>query len=229
MDVCKPFGNIDKAKILVIGHDPRLQRSDAQTQYAFFLNYLRKPPPIHPSERHKYDFASSVVSYVQHLGGPSVSLEDMFFTNLCNEFLEHPIGGGTVLIPDEAAERGTQAIEGILSGKSFKVMLPMAPQVFYHLMRLGFIVNIDENLQTFLKRAQPSPVASVRKAYVPIGRSPFLTVCGRKYYYRSDSIPVIPVVHVKQWPLNSRMEPHYGSLMRMATTNARACLKNAAP
>ena len=224
MDACRPFGSIDKARILIIGHDPRLQRSDTQAQYAFFLNYLEKPRPTHPAERHKYDFASSVVNYVRQLGGPSIWLEDMFFTNLCNEFLEHPINSGTVLITDEAAKRGAQAIESILSGGSFKVILPMAPQVFYHLVRLGFVANPDENLLTFLRAARPSPAAVVRKAYVPVGRSPFLGICGRKYRHRSDGVPIIPVVHVKQWPLNNRMEPHYGSLMRMAATNVKACL-----
>ena len=224
MNSCRPFGNIDKARILVIGHDPRLQRSDAQAQYAFFLNYLEEPRPTRPSERRKYDFASSVFNYVRHLGGPSVELEDMFFTNLCNEFLERPIAGGTVLITNDAAERGTQAIEGILSSGSFKVILSMAPQVLYHLVRLGFVANPDENLLAFLRTARPSPAAAIRKAYVPVGRSPFLKVCGRKYYHKSDEVPLIPVVHVKQWPLNKRMKPHYGSLMGIATTNARTCL-----
>ena len=224
MNSCKPFGNIDKARILVIGHDPRLRRSDAKTQYAFFLSYLEKQRPTRPSERRKYDFASSVVNYIRHLGGPSVALEDMFFTNLCNEFLEHPIAGGTVFITDDAAERGTQAIEGMLSSGSFKVILSMAPQVLYHLVRLGFIANPDENLRTFLITARSSPATANRKAYVPVGRSPFLKVCGRKYYHRNDGVPIIPIVHAKQWPLNKRMEPHYGSLMRMATKHARACL-----
>ena len=224
MNSCRPFGNIDKARILVIGHDPRLQRSDAQAQYAFFLNYLEEPRQTRSSERRKYDFASSVVNYIRHLGGPSVALEDMFFTNLCNEFLERPIAGGTVLITDDAAERGIQAIEGILLSGSFKVILSMAPQVLYHLVRLDFVTNPDENLLAFLKTARPSPAATIKRAYVPVGRNPFLEVCGRKYYHRSDGVPIIPIVHVKQWPLNNRMEPHYGPLMRMAATNARACL-----
>ena len=224
MNSCRPSGNIDKARILVIGHDPRLKRSDAQAQYAFFLNYLKEPRPTCPAERRKYDFASSVVSYIRYLGGPSVSLEDMFFTNLCNEFLELPTFGGTVLITDDVAERGTQAIEDILSSGSFKVILSMAPQVLYHLVRLGFVANPDENFLAFLRAARPSPAAVDRKAYVPIGASPFLMVCGRKYYHRGDGVPLIPVLHVKQWPLNKRMEPHYGSLMRIATTNTRACL-----
>ena len=224
MNSCRPFGSIDKARILVIGHDPRLQRSDAQAQYAFFLNYLDEPRPTRPSERRKYDFASSVVNYARYLGGSSVALEDMFVTNLCNEFLEPPIGGRTVLITDAVAEKGARAIEGILSGGSFKVILSMAPQVLYHLVRLGFVANPDETLLAFLRTARPSPSAAGRKAYVPVGTSPFLRVCGRTYYHRSDRVPLIPVVHVKQWPLGKMMKAHYGSLMETAATNTQACL-----
>jgi hypothetical protein len=224
MNFCRPFGNIDKAKILVIGHDPRLQRSDAEAQYAFFLNYLEQSRPVRTSEGRKYDFASSVVNYIRHLAASSTALEDMFFTNLCNEFLEHPTISGTVLITDDAAERGIQAIEGILSRGSFKVILSMAPQTLYHLVRLGFVANPDENLLAFLRMARPSPAAAVRGAYVPVGRSAFLMVCGRRYHHRRDGVPLVPILHAKQWPLNKLMEPHYGSLMGMAATNTRACL-----
>lgn len=226
MNACKPFGDIDKAKILVIGHDPRLQRSDAQASYSFFLDYLGRLPPTRTSERRKYEFASSTVSYIQHLGGPGVLLEDMFFTNLCNGFLGRPIGRGTVLITDNAADRGIQDIEDILARGSLELILPMAPQVFYHLVRTGFVTDSNENLRDFLMRAQPRSTAKERKAYEPIGRSPFLLVCGRMYSHRRDYIPIIPIVHAKQWPLNSKMEPHYGLLMIMAATNAQALLRN---
>lgn len=224
MNSCRPFGNTDKARILVIGHDPRLRRSDSQAQYAFFLDYLEESPPTRHSERRKYDFASSVVNYVRHLAGPSVGLDDVFFTNLCNEFLERPSAGGTVLIQDGPAERGVQAIEGVLSSGSFKVILPMSPQVLYHLVRLGFVADPDEDSLTFLRMARPSPAAIRRNAYVPVGRSPFLKACGRMSFHRGDGVPIVPILHAKQWPLNARMEPHYGSLMRMAAENTRACL-----
>ncbi len=228
MNACKPFGDAGKAKILVIGHDPKLQRSDAQAQYAFFLDYLQRPPPILPSERRKYDFASAVVRYTNYLAGTNLLLKDMLFTNLCNEFLERPIGRGTVLITDDAADRGIQAIKSMLRGGSFKLILSMTPQVFYHLARTGFITHLNENLSEFFKRAQPRLSARERKAYVPSGQSPFLLVCGRIYNYRRDQTPIIPVVHVKQWPLNAKMEPHYGLLMKGAATNAKALLRDSA-
>jgi len=54
-------------------------------------------------------------------------LEQMYFTNLCSEILDHPSSGGTVLIRDDVADRGIQAIENALSLGSFKVILPMSP------------------------------------------------------------------------------------------------------
>jgi len=227
MSHCKPYGNVKRAKILVIGHDPRLQRSEAQAQYAFFLDCLEQPIPKPYPERRKYGLASSAVAYIKHLAGRFISLEAIYFTNLCNEFLCHPYGSGTVFIPEDHADRGIDAIEDALSQGSFKVILPMTPQVFYHLVRTGFVADSSEEVISFLRRARASPTASARKAYDPVGRSPFLTVCGQKYHHRNDLTPVIPVLHVKQWPLNSRMRPHYGCLMEMATRNIRLCLRSA--
>ncbi len=224
MSSCKPYGDVSKAKVLVIGHDPRLQRSEAQAQYAFFLDYLEKPIPLSPAEKRKYGLASSVVSYIRYLTGSALLLQDIYFTNLCNEFLKHPYGGGTLLITEGLANRGVAKIERTLLQGTFKLILSMTPQVFYHLVRTGFVANIDESLIEFLSKARPSELAKQRKAYQPSGRSPFLTVCGGKYYYHNDQIPIIPIVHVKQWPLNSRMAPHYDPLMKMAVTNATECL-----
>ena len=37
-----PFGDLHKATILVIGHDPRLQKSMAEAEYAFFFEFLKE-------------------------------------------------------------------------------------------------------------------------------------------------------------------------------------------
>lgn len=151
-------------------------------------------------------------------------LEQMYFTNLCSEILDHPSSGGTVLIRDDVADRGIQAIENALSLGSFNVILPMSPQVFYHLARTGFVADSDENLGRFLKKAQLKPAISERGAYEPTAKSPFLLVCGRRYHHRNDLTPIIPIVHVKQWPLNSRMNNHCGPLMKEAMVNIRRSL-----
>lgn len=35
MKFVKPYGNLDKAKVLVIGHDPRLIKSETIAEYCF--------------------------------------------------------------------------------------------------------------------------------------------------------------------------------------------------
>jgi hypothetical protein len=222
MSQCKPYGDPKRACVMVIGHDPRLQNSNTEASCAFFLDYLDKQPRSNKaSEKRKCELAKAVVSYVRYLVGASLPLEDMYFTNLCNTFLDRSISKGTVLIPNELANRGVEEIEKAISRGSFKVILVMAPQVFYHLIRTGFVADSNKNLE---RSFSPSPSAIEKRDYKPSSKSPFLKVCGEIYHHRNDSIPIIPILHVKQWPLNAKMEPHYGSLMCNAAKNARCCL-----
>lgn len=92
MSVVKPFGNVNTATILVIGHDPRLQRSQAEAEVAFFLDYLARPRPASRSEARKYDLAQAVRDYVNELAGREVPPAELYVTNLCNEFLNRPSG-----------------------------------------------------------------------------------------------------------------------------------------
>ncbi|MBI4295177.1 MAG: hypothetical protein HY669_03320 [Chloroflexi bacterium] len=222
-NLCNPYGDPKRAKVFVIGHDPRLRQGKAEAKYAFFLEYLERPYPSSASERRKYDLACAAIDYIKHLSGAFLSLNDMYFTNLCNEFLERPSGGGIVLIRNEVANRGIEEIDKALSLGAFKVILPMSPQVFYHLVRTGFVSNRDENLRTFLERARPKPEASERGACEPVGKSPFLLVCGRMYHHRNDLTPVIPIIHVKQWPLKAKMQA-FCAPMKMAARNVFAIL-----
>lgn len=36
---CKDYGELSKAKVLVIGHDPRLRANDTIAEYYFFADY----------------------------------------------------------------------------------------------------------------------------------------------------------------------------------------------
>lgn len=131
MRAVKPFGALDRATILLIGHDPRLQRSDAEAEVALFMNYLLRPKPGQRSEARKYELAQAVLHYVAELAGREVRLEELFVTNLCNEFLPHAPAGATVLIPDAQAQRGVQEIARTVAAGRFRVVLPMSQQVFY--------------------------------------------------------------------------------------------------
>ncbi|HUS69145.1 MAG TPA: hypothetical protein VM075_00005, partial [Anaerolineae bacterium] len=130
---CRPFGKAASARVFVIGHDPRLHRSDAHAETVLFLDYLSRPKPTVRSEARKYGLAATAVGYVRGLTGGRVAFEEMYFTNLCNEFLPHAPKGGTVLIPDEIADRGIAEIEKALARGKPQVIIPMSLQVFYHL------------------------------------------------------------------------------------------------
>jgi len=197
MNATQPFGDLTTATILVIGHDPRLQRSQAEAQVAFFLDYLARPRPASRPEASKYDLAKAVVDYVGALAGREVSLNELHATNLCNEFLEHAPGSGTVLIPDDLARRGVQQITQAVTLGHFKIILPMAVQTFYHLCRLGFIDEESEVVRRFVHDASPRASQAAQGIYVQSGRAPFLAVCGGRFHHHG--VPVVPIVHVRQW------------------------------
>ena len=213
MTTVSPFGDIHTATILVIGQDPRLQRSQAEAETAFFFDYLARPRPASRSEARKYDLAKAVWDYAGDLAGRDVSLEELYVTNLCNQFLDHTPGSGTVLIPDDVARRGVEQIAQTVADGDFKVILPMAVQTFYGLCRWSFIDEGDSELIVrFLKGARPRPSKAEQGVYVQSGSAPFLAVCGRRFHHRG--VPVVPIVHVKQWPLKPRMVKYKGPMER---------------
>jgi len=58
----------------------------------------------------------------------------------------------------------------------------MPVQVFYHLCRLGFIVEDDESIQTFRNKACLSSSNAAQGIYASFGLTPFLKVCGRCFH-----------------------------------------------
>lgn len=224
MSSVQPFGDPTIATILVIGHDPRLQNSLAEAEKAFFFEYLEKyqvSPSYRPYAR-KYDLAHAVWDYVSELAGRRISLDQLYVTNLCNEFLPSSRGRGTVLIPDNLAERGVYEISQIVSHGNFRLILPMAVQVFYHLCRSGFLDEKDELILTFIHKAGPVFSKAEKGVYKTTGTAPFLDVCGKLFHHRG--IPLIPIVHVKQWPLKKRFA-RYAEPMEAAKRGVRAALE----
>lgn len=223
MSVAKSFGDLDQATTLVIGHDPRLQHSQAEAEYAFFFGYLGGPRPTYGPSAAKYDLAKTVWDYVSELAGCQVSLEALYVTNLCNTFLAHTPGSGTVLIPDELARRGTEQIAQAVAAGRFKIILPMAVQTFYHLCRWEFIDERSDLVDRFLAGARPQPPKAAQGIYVQSGQAPFLAVCGRRFHHQG--VPVVPIVHIKQWPLRARMVKYTGP-MQQAQQQVRAVLSS---
>jgi hypothetical protein len=211
----EPFGNLRKATILVIGHDPRLQKSQARAEKAFFFEYLEKYQdcPTFGPEARKYCLANAVWDYVNDLAGRHIDLDQLYVTNLCNEFLSSSQGKGTVLIPDDKAEAGVKEIDHTVLNGHFDLILPMSVQVFYHLVRLGFVDENSDMIHSFLCSARPRQSALEHNVYSTVGKAPFLEVAGKLFHHRG--IPLVPIIHVKQWPLNDRFT-HYIDPMESA-------------
>ena len=220
-DQCRPFGDPATARVFVVGHDPRLQRSDAEAATVFFLDYLGRPKPSVRSEARKYELAAATVEYVRELTGGKVAVGEMYFTNLCNEFLPHAPKGSTVLIPDEEADRGIAEIEKALSVDEPQIIIPMSLQVFYHLARARFVEMERGEREQFLRKAAPRPRDAQRGAYVQSTPRTFLDVCGRQFLHRGT--PVVPVLHVKTWPLRGPFKA-YESTMEDAVARISGCI-----
>jgi hypothetical protein len=220
MSATKPFGNPETATIFVIGHDPRLQYSVAEAEFAFFLQYLLKPKPTWKPEAKKYELAQGVVNYISQVCGQSVSLPELLVTNLCNEFLPHTPNSGTVLIPEDLAKQGVEDIGRLVNRGRFQLILSMAVQPFYHLCRLGFIDDDTDTIKQFVTSARPNPTKAKQSIYVPTGKAPFLTVCGQPFHHQH--VPVVPILHVKQWPLKKSMIRYAEPMQQAAQAVAEA-------
>ena len=223
MSAVQPFGEFRTATILIIGHDPRLQNSQAEAEKAFFFEYLEnyQARPTYGPDARKYDLAHAVWDYVNKLAGCLIPLDQLYVTNLCNEFLPSSQGGGTVLIPDQLAERGVEAIRAVISQGNFRLILPMSVQTFYHLCRLGFLDEKNDKILAFINKARPTSPKIDLGVYKTSGKAPFLEVCGRLFHHQG--IPLVPIVHVKQWPLKTRAI-RYAEPMQQAKHEVRKAL-----
>ena len=224
MNATKSFGDLQTAKVFVIGHDPRLQKSTAEAEFAFFFEYLKRYDecPTFGPDAKKYGLAKGVWDYINELANRQLPLEAFYVTNLCNEFLPPSRGRGTILIPDDLAQKGVEAIYKIIAQGNFSVIVSMSMQTFYHLCRLGFLDD-DERIETYVKTAQPKPVKAEQGSYVAKGKAPFLKVCGQRFHHRG--IPVVPILHVKMWPIKPRFI-RYTEPMQKAKNEISAILRS---
>jgi len=199
----KPFGDRSKARVLVIGHDPRLQRSDTIAEYCFFADYFFGGIPAEKSELKKYELAGSVFSYARWLTSDIYTVDEFILTNLCNKALEHTPKGKIVFIPEECAKEGLETIREILESSRIEIILAMSEQVNYWLQKLQFYSSGDD----YLGQSEPKSQAAEQGYYEPVGRSPFLKICGNKYL--AEGIALFPVLHVKQYPLKGHIKANY--------------------
>jgi hypothetical protein len=66
----------------------------------------------------------------------------------------------------------------------------------------------------FVAGARPRASKAEQGTHVQSGKAPFLAVCGQRFHHRG--VPVVPIVHVKSWPLKPRMVRYTEPMERAA-------------
>jgi hypothetical protein len=199
-------GDLSLAKILVVGHDPRLNKSDTLAERTFFADYFFKQIPAQRSELAKYRLAAAVFSYISHLTSYRYSASQIVLTNLCNSSLPHAPKGKTVYIPEAEAKKGIQTIQSIFSQADIELIFLMSNQVNYWLQKLGFYPAVRD----YILGAEPKTKGVTHKDpyYDPKRSRAFTEICG-KQYRTVDGRKIIPILHVKNWPLPAKLVPAY--------------------
>jgi hypothetical protein len=198
-----------EAKILLIGHDPRLQESDSLAEYCLFADYYFKPKPLDSAERRKYKVAETAFKHIAYVTKDNIRPKEVYITNLCNEALDHPPKGKTAFIPLEKAAAGIIHIRRILTeNSSIQFVFPMSLQVNYWLQELGFYGSDND----FLRHSEPKQRGIDNKPsyYEPFKNRAFTIICGKQYKVNEGQQIVIPILHSKNFPLRGRLIATYG-------------------
>jgi hypothetical protein len=191
------------AQALLIGHDPRLQKSDTQAPYALFADYYFKQAPTKTNEKRKYGLAKTTFDNISFLTNNTIQPESIYVTNLCNDGLPHAPKGETVLIPEEIAEEGIDRINIILKeNPTIKHIFPISLQVNYWLQKLGFYSSNDN----FVEQSEPKEIGLKNDPpyYQPRYTKTFLLICGKVFPINEGKQIVVPILHSKQYPLTER-------------------------
>lgn len=179
------------AKALVIGHDPRLQKSDCIAEYVFFADYYFKDEFKNKSEKRKADLAKSTFKQIIDITNGKIKAEEIYLTNLCNSALPHAPERKTVLITESNAKEGIEHIKQILKeNPTIKYIFPMSSQVNYLLQKFGFYNSNSE----FIENSAPKKGIS---NYEPQKQRTFLKICGNKYKVSNGNQVIIPILHSK--------------------------------
>lgn len=205
----KPTEHLPRA--LLIGHDPRLQKSDTQAEYVLFANYYFDKTIRDSAFKSKYDLAASAFNQISYITNGKIKPGEIYITNLCNSALPHAPKDKRVYIPEDKAIVGVKNIKKIIEeNPSIEFLFPMSLQVNYWLQKLGLYYSIEE----FIEKSTPKTKGVQNKPpyYEPIGKSPFLLICGNRYKVTGVTQIVIPILHAKCFPLNKQFkayEPAY--------------------
>jgi len=188
----QPYGNLKIAKVLVIGHEPRLQNSESIPEYSFYADYFFSEEPKSGPEKRKYGLAKSLYEYLDWLTSGKYKPEQFYITNLTNRALDRKEDGKTVLINTDYAQEGVFLIRDLAHNNNFDLIFAMSLQPNYWLQLFG-ACNYDEE---FMRMAEPKDLNS---DYQPKEKECFKKICGKQF--DANGIPLFPILHVKQYSL----------------------------
>lgn len=204
----KDWHSILPAKILLIGHDPRLQKSDTLAEYALFANYFFQKIDKSPSDKSKYNLAKSAIDMLTYLTANKYLPEKVYITNLCNCSLAHAPKGKTVLIPPEKIENEIKKLKEIVTeNPKIEYIFPMSLQVNYWLQKYEFY---EANAE-FLSGTEPNTkgIENNPPYFQPKKLGTFKLICGNRYKFNYGNQIVIPILHTKNYPLKWRFYQSY--------------------
>lgn len=194
-------------RALLIGHDPRLQCSDTQAEYAFFANYYFDTTISDRYYKSKQGLAASAFNQISHITKGKIKPEEIYITNLCNSALPHAPKGKTVYIPEDKARAGVENIRRIIGeNPGIEFIFPMSLQVNYWLQKLGLYDSGNE----FLEKSSPKSkgILNTPPYYEASKQRTFLMICGNKYPLNDSSQVIIPILHAKCFPLKNRFRAY---------------------
>jgi hypothetical protein len=200
---------VERAKILVVGHDPRLQTSDTKAEFCFFADYYFEKKQTSQSDKRKFSLAESLFDQIRYITCGHFDDKDVYITNLCNDTLPKPPSNHTVYIPRKNAQEGLENIREILSRTNIQFIFPMSMQVNYWLQELGFYYS--ENGFADAARPREQGINNKPPYYKETTPGQFVTICGN--CYKADRRYMLyPILHTKNYPLKDKFlkyKPNY--------------------
>ncbi|MGL4410836.1 MAG: hypothetical protein ACRCTF_01670 [Bacteroidales bacterium] len=200
----KDFKAVETAKVLVVGEDSNLQWSETVSEYVMFADYYFRPFPADHGERARNVEAKTLFDHILYLTHARVKPEEIFFTNLCRDYVEQAPKGKRTFIPEEKAIRGLSHVKWILEeNPSIRYVIVLSLQANYWMQQLGFY---GEENEKFLHGAQPRRVGeeSFPPFYQPVDGKSFRMICGEIYDAKGFDVKVIPALQAKDYPLKDR-------------------------
>jgi len=190
----------EKAKVLVIGHDPTLQNSEERAPFVLFANYFFEDKPKKYPELQKFKLAKSTFDQITEVTNGIIKPEEIYVTNLCNVPLLRAPKGKTVFIPEIKAIEGLKNIQTILNeNPTIEYIFPMSLQVNYWLQKLDFYNSKTD----FVIETEPKAkgIKNENPYFEPKKTKTFLKICGNQYKTKNGNQIIIPILHSKNYPI----------------------------